>query len=606
MSSANFKLNRGSARKKTDEGYLRLEDVRDEDMLLPSFFPAFVLKLKQSLFAKKAPAAKTANKKVAKAIVRAEEYMHSAEFWLAGTFGIVVRLATKGTIASAIDPSQRLHAAALGVLACASAGLLAGMLVHWVRMRYHNALHPYARKQFFTKVLAEMALTGLLCGIVGGGIANVGAMLMDASTFVIGAVAGGAIGVLNAASKGIKAQGHKRGYGWRLALQGIAFGAVGGLLGGVSYDIVGADVSIAAPITQTDGVMYVPPSASYVCGAECANIIVPVQVQPVRTVPVAEPKAPVVVEPVKEPVKQVRKKVRARTSCNAPKPRKVVHRKKTVVKAKPVIVEKQVIVEKPVYMPAPPPPPQVTYQVYQSPCAMEACDFPYGGAPTIVAPTQIVPQGTPVQFAPAAAPMAPVHYAPAAAPATQAPPAYSAPAYMQQAPAYQQPAPAYAPAQQPIQLVPQQQMPSYQMPTQPYQMGPTHSVPIVPMQNQYMQNPVMMPQQMSNLELPNIKGPCKTADCVMQVNFNASGEATNAVLRPSDSLKSDFASASKGTTQAKTDRPYYMKASEVQKAPEAKVASVSDDAKEAAKSILLPFNAQVGGPGLTGPALISA
>jgi len=614
--SANKGHTRNAKRRTAEERYLRWEDLRLEEMTPPSFFPAFLVKLKNRVFGKKAPVRKQAvralspkaaarKEKMAFVAERINHTLHSTEFWLGIAFGIATRLATKMTILTMFEPSQRFTATAISVLACVAAGLLAGMAVHLVRTRYRNSrlASGAPKEKYFTKAFVESAFIGLFGGIIGGGVANAGTMMMDAGTFILGASAGGTIGVAHAALKGIKSEGFRKGLGWRMALQGIALGAVGGILGSVSYDIMGANASVAAPIMQGNGVVFVPSgsAASYACGAECGNTVVPVQVEPIHQVPVAEPKAPPpeIVEK-KAPAKAVHKHVRKPTHCHTEKqvsrPKVVKHAVKPKIKIVEKIVEKKVYVPQPA--PPPPPPPVTMYQVIPGPCADEDCStgmgcgiVPMHAVPTQAVPAQVLPQGTPVQFAPAQAPVAP-----------------STPAYMQQAPVQ----PYGTPSGAPMQLAPQQAPAGYPYGAQPYGTQPVQSVPIIPSQpaSPYYQAPYYQQMSAINPEQANVIGPCKTADCVVAVNYDVDGKAINAVLQPEKPVNANFANAAKGatTTTAVTDRPYYMQAPQAAQAPsEAKVAMVSSS-KEVSKTVVLPYDREIGGPGtgLIGPVLMPA
>ncbi len=623
--SANKGHYRTVMRRKAEDRYLRWEDLRFEDMTSPSFIPSFLVKIKNRVFGKKVPARKQPVRALSpKAAARKEKlafiaaqlnhHLHSTEFWLGIAFGIATRLATKMTILTMFEPSQKFTATAISVLACVAAGLLAGMAVHLVRTRYRNSrlVAGAPKEKYFTKAFVESAFIGLFGGIIGGGVANAGTMMMDAGTFILGASAGGTIGVAHAAVKGVKSQGYRKGLGWRMALQGIALGAVGGILGSVSYDIMGANAAVAAPIMQGNGVVFVPSgsAASFACGAECGNTVVPVQVEPIHQVPVAEPKAPPpeIVEK-KAPAKVVHKHVRKPTACHTEKqvsrPKVVKHAVKPKIKIVEKIVEKKVYVPQPA--PPPPPPPPVTmYQVIPGPCADEDCSagmmgcgiVPMQAVPTQVVPSQGIPQGTPVHFAPAQAPVAP-----------------STPAYMQA------PAQPYAPAQAPygtptgapMQLAPQQAPAGYPYGAQPYGTQPMQSVPIVPSQpaSPYYQAPYYQQMSAINPEQANVIGPCKTADCVVAVNYDVDGKAINAVLQPEKPVNANFASAAKGTTTtaAVTDRPYYMQTSQAAQAPaEAKVAMVAAHSNEVAKTVVLPYDRAIGGPGtgIIGPVMMPA
>ncbi len=196
---------------------------------------------------------------------RLQHHLTSAEFWLGVVFGAATRISTRMLIFAAFQDSPGLGAA-VGFLACAVAGVLAGMVTYLVRTRYRNArakgieLEPY-----WCKGLFESALIGLFGGMIGGYAVNASAVISQSSGLAIGATAGVAAGVIHAGVKIYGAAPSQRSkMRWsKFVFQSALFGVFGGALGVTFGELLGTNASVAAsvPVGEAGSVIYVPPAS---------------------------------------------------------------------------------------------------------------------------------------------------------------------------------------------------------------------------------------------------------------------------------------------------------------------------------------------------------
>ncbi|MDR3424668.1 MAG: hypothetical protein P4M13_06265 [Alphaproteobacteria bacterium] len=333
-------------------------------------------------------------------------YICTYEFWLGFAFGLVTRIMTQFAILSAF-PSRQANATIPSFLACAAAGMIAAIVTYLVRTGYRNAKLQQggAKGTYWGRHLFEYALFGLSGGVLGGCVTNAGAIMARSGNFAIGAALGIAIGIYRATGKGARVRQANMDWG-NLAFQSVLFGAVGGVLGVVSADLLSSHVSVAAsvPVGGAGSVVYLQPSDAhaqgYYYGNPCDTCGAPppppvlVQPQPIYIQP-----APVVVQEVVHPVQLhhiAHHHVHHHKAACAPPPAEAYHYKlcypaKHVKhirhhvhhvhhKAPPPVVE-QVIIQ-----PATLPPPVVVQphvvplsQPHYNPCDMGRCADPRCG-----------------------------------------------------------------------------------------------------------------------------------------------------------------------------------------------------------------------------------
>ena len=328
--------------------------------------------------------------------MRLKHHVTSPEFWLGVTFGVVTRIATKFAIAGAF-PDHHVSAMAVGFVACAGAGVAAGMVAYLVRVWYRNSKvrGNEEKEKYWSKALLESAVIGLFGGLVGGCVTNVGAIVAQGGSFAVGATSGVVVSVIHTASKKYWASQELRANNdWgSLIFQGVTLGVVGGVIGVVAPDLLEAHNSIAAPVNEGEGAsLYLPPSAN-----PQGLVLSPpsTTIQPVESVVVGTPQSyqpslvsrPTLVAPLvaKEPVPplvQPQQQVPIQDPCH-----KVVHkvRHHHIRHARhirhikqPPIVKNIFIIRPPPEMPPPPPllyipmPPPVVVD----PCATGNCDAP--------------------------------------------------------------------------------------------------------------------------------------------------------------------------------------------------------------------------------------
>ncbi|HAX92085.1 MAG TPA: hypothetical protein DCY07_07770 [Rhodospirillaceae bacterium] len=236
---------------------------------------------------------------------RLKTQLQSPEFWLGVAFGVVTRLMTKFAIAAAFPTRPDLETV-VSFVACAGAGITAGIVTHLVRTFYRNSKVAAAseRDRYAGRALIESAVIGLFGGILGGYATNVGTVIVRAGSFAVGASVGVAAAVLHTSVMRMKAaQAERAKPGWgRLTIQGAFFGAVGGILGVVSEDAFTIHSSVAAPVPVGDAgsVIYTPPATAYVpdyCGTGGCGPPPPLQPPPQLVIVPAEPVHPVVAAP---------------------------------------------------------------------------------------------------------------------------------------------------------------------------------------------------------------------------------------------------------------------------------------------------------------------
>ena len=206
----------------------------------------------------------------------------SLEFWLGLSCGLLTRLLTKFAVHSILQSADaHLAAGFLNIVACAAAGLAAGIAVHWVKLAYRNrrTTPTDRRERYWTKAALASAVTGLLGGILGGCVADVGALVVRAGSLAVSVSAGAVMGVPYALAMETRTHGATRR--WRgAALQGAVFGAVGGMMGIVSADIFGTH-SPATVIEQTSKAVPLPPAVA-VAAAEPPSMMILSPPQPVQ------------------------------------------------------------------------------------------------------------------------------------------------------------------------------------------------------------------------------------------------------------------------------------------------------------------------------------
>lgn len=219
------------------------------------------------------------------------------EFWLGFGFGAVTRVVAKIVILTAFSSVVLPRSASF--VACAVAGLLAGVVTHAVRVAYFNRKRPTGTPEapFYGMGLLESSMIGWLGGMLGGITTNANFLTAGLSTFAIGAFAGGVIGMLRAF---VRADWRAKQGGaiWEgLAFQGAVFGAFGGILGVVSANLFGPSVSVAAsaPVAHAGEVVYtnLEPRIDPYCGDECTPRPLPPPPEPVP-VPVVTPQEEVI------------------------------------------------------------------------------------------------------------------------------------------------------------------------------------------------------------------------------------------------------------------------------------------------------------------------
>jgi len=296
------------------------------------------------------------------------------EFWLGLVFGAATRIATKLAIMRFFAGTPR-FAIVAGFIACACAGVAAGIVIHLVHTRYRNSrtARGEEKENYTGNPLFESAVIGLFGGTLGGYVMIAGAIIAKAGSLAFGATAGVAAGLLHVGVTKYKTSSdHQQAeLGWgKLAFQSAAFAAIGGICGVISADIFGIHGSIAAPVPvgEADTVIYVHPSVSSNMPELCPTdtygppppipqaIVAPLA--PVQSVTVEMPEAPhIITTPAPHPVHHVVHHRVPHNPCKAPK---VTHKHivKHVHHRKPV--EEITIIKQPVQpLPLPLPPPQV-------------------------------------------------------------------------------------------------------------------------------------------------------------------------------------------------------------------------------------------------------
>ena len=295
----------------------------------------------------------------------------SPEFWLGVVFGVATRVATRLALLSTLSSTQHLSSTITGFVACAGAGLSAGIIVHLIRMLYRNthAAQGHEKEKYCNRALLESAIIGLFGGLIGGCATNAGALIARAGSLAVGTTAGVAAGIIHACVKEYGAShGEMSKIGWsNLVFQGAAFGAMGGILGIVASDLFSAHNSIAAPIGVAERMTYKPFTLT---PASSSPVLIPAApIEPIHCVVVTGPTTSTILEtqgappPVLPPVTPTAAPL---DPCHPVDPcrhiAKVKHVRhikhaKHIVHAKPVM---PMIEKAPLPLPPPPPtPPQV-------------------------------------------------------------------------------------------------------------------------------------------------------------------------------------------------------------------------------------------------------
>ncbi len=323
----------------------------------------------------------------------------SPAFWLGVIFGAITRFSTRIAIEAAFASSPRLGTAA-GFIACACAGLAAGMVTYLIRTWYRNAHRPAgtAKEKYWNKALFASALIGLFGGTLGGYVAQAGVVTAQSGGLIVGAGAGVTTGAVRAGIAARKVPGE--GPLWqRMVYQSAFFGVLGGATGVIAADLLSVHASIAAPPSGED-LFRVAPSASDVSSPpllagsphlwpqESTLMVAPVHHVSVQAddtyVLTSPPAAPptvahdVIQHPPSRPTLSAHDE-----ACAKPKVRHIVHHKHAIRHPKPV-VHKNIVLDTPKVLtppqevlppplpkPLPPPPPQTI-----NPCADGLCDQP--------------------------------------------------------------------------------------------------------------------------------------------------------------------------------------------------------------------------------------
>jgi len=216
----------------------------------------------------------------------------SPEFWLGVLAGIVTRVTTRLAIERIFTSThaQGMQAALTSFIACAAAGIAAGIAVHLARALYRNSKLPEGarREKYSGAILLRSALTGLLGGMFGGCLANFGSLFARAGSLVISTTAGATMGVPFALA--VSRKQSEGGWG-KWALQCIGFGAAGGVLGVFSADLFSVHESLAATVSDANANMGMEPSSAFALPNTCTTAP-PVSPVPASMQCAIPPKAP--------------------------------------------------------------------------------------------------------------------------------------------------------------------------------------------------------------------------------------------------------------------------------------------------------------------------
>ena len=179
------------------------------------------------------------------------------EFWLGVAAGLTTRaLAYRAIEATFAAINVPLSSLAATFVACGGAGLAAGFAVYFIRFVFRRMTQPQhsLTERFWGRGLLSSALTGLLGGMMGGGMYGSGTLLASSETLVVGGVIGATIGVVNAV---VQSAGQRAEHGiLTLALRGMAFGAIGGVVGASMADVLGVHNAMAAPAPDAHNVHF--------------------------------------------------------------------------------------------------------------------------------------------------------------------------------------------------------------------------------------------------------------------------------------------------------------------------------------------------------------
>jgi hypothetical protein len=408
--------------------------------------------------------------------------IQTPEFLLGFSSGLATRVGTKIAILSALASSKDLMLAS-SFIACAGAGLAAGIITFLVRTKYRNLKAPASavKEKYWSRQLLESAVIGLLGGLVGGASTSAGGLIARSSTFVIGTAVGISAGLFRAVVKG---DWRKEGrVNWeQLAYRSVVFGVIGGALGVVSGDLFGSKVSIAAstPVTGEDSVIYVPPpepsSLPEVCGTD--QCYAPPEPPPPPAQPMATPVIPVVPQ---EEIIRIRVPAEHHEPPRVPHHPKVPSRERLCYPERPRVA-KQVKHLRHLKHAKPPPEPIdiVIRRILMTPVAPGAPAVPMTPAVQVMpsAPVGPVMQGAPMP------PVSPMHMYGPGGPQHAPPPAF-------------------------------REMPPIER-YNPCEDGECGNEPCY------------------DSSALDIKGPCSdpNTQCVARVSYNDDGEATRAVLEP--------------------------------------------------------------------------
>ncbi len=247
---------------------------------------------------KKTSSVATTRDRVLEMVFQIGKRINTWEFWLGFGFGLATRLSTRILIMETFSEMPD-YATMVSFIACAVAGLTAGMAAHLIRAFYRNATRvPGAPKElYFSRPMFEAALIGLLGGMFGGCATNFSTLVARSSAFTVGMATGAAASIFHSVVKnGWRTDdGH---FAWeRLVFQSAIYTFAGGILGVVSADLLGSSDSIASvPTGGSDSILYLRPSRPIgpeACGTDqCFAPPPPMEAQPQMPLQMALPPLP--------------------------------------------------------------------------------------------------------------------------------------------------------------------------------------------------------------------------------------------------------------------------------------------------------------------------
>jgi hypothetical protein len=201
-------------------------------------------------------------------LIKLKEQISSPEFWLGILTGIMTRVTIRLAIEASFSPASKadLRSTLVSVIACASAGVAAGMITYLARALYRNAkiAEKNKKEKYGNANLVRSALAGLIGGAFGACVIVLGGLIARASMLAVGVTAGALLGLPYALAVSPKQSNSRQAATGRgkWAFQCATFGAAGGVLGVISADLLSAHNAIVASVSEASIPLNIASSAA--------------------------------------------------------------------------------------------------------------------------------------------------------------------------------------------------------------------------------------------------------------------------------------------------------------------------------------------------------